>query len=55
MATFNARSDADQQKFVTDLEECIAEQAEMELAKSVLNDENFLNQVTEDNAYETLC
>jgi predicted acyl esterase len=55
VATFNARSDADQQKFVTDLEECIAEQAEMELAKSVLNDENFLNQVTEDNAYETLC
>ena len=55
VATFNARSDADQQKFVTDLEECVAEMNEMELAKSLLNDENFLNQVAEDNAYETLC
>ena len=55
VATFNARSDADQQKFVTDLEECVAEMSEMELAKSLLNDENFLNQAAEDNAYETLC
>ena len=54
MATFNARSDQDQQKFVTDIEECIAEMVEMENAKSVLNDENFLNEQVED-AYETLC
>ena len=54
VATFNARSDQDQQKFVTDIEECIAEMVEMENAKSVLNDENFLNEQVED-AYETLC
>lgn len=54
-ATFNARSEADQQRFVNDLQESVAEMAEMERAKSVLNDDNFLNEAVEDDAYETLC
>ena len=55
-ATFNARSEEDQQRFVNDLEESIHEMVEMERAKSVLND-NYLNQVLDDqeDAYETLC
>ena len=55
-ATFNARSEEDQQRFVNDLEESIHEMTEMERAKSVLND-NYLNEVLDDqeDAYETLC
>ena len=55
--TFNSRSQADQQRFVNDLEESIAEMTEMEHAKSILNDDNARNQMLqdEDNAYETLC
>ena len=55
--TFNSRSQADQQRFVNDLEESIAEMTEMEHAKSILNDDNSRNQMLqdEDNAYETLC
>ena len=55
-ATFNARNETDQQKFVSDIQECVSEIYEMENAKSVLNaNENFLNDQEELNAYETLC
>ncbi len=52
-ATFNARSEADQQRFVNDIEECISEILEMERAKSLLNEDKTM--INEDNAYETLC
>ena len=54
-ATFNARSEADQQRFVNDLEECIAEMLEMERAKSIMNEDNLKNELIDDDAYETLC
>lgn len=54
LATFNSRSEADQQRFVNDLEECISEMVEMERAKSILNEDNVRNEML-DNAYETLC
>ena len=54
-ATFNARSETDQQKFVYDLEDSIAEMAEMERAKCIMNEDNLRNEILEDDAYETLC
>lgn len=45
-ATFNARSESDQQRFVNDLQESSAEMAEMERAKNMLN---------EAEVTETLC
>ena len=38
VATFNARSETDQQRFVTDLQEAAAEVVEMERANAMLND-----------------
>jgi len=37
-ATFNARSESDQQRFVTDLQEAVAEMAEMEKAEFAINE-----------------
>lgn len=55
-ATFNARNEADQQRFVNDLEESISEIIEMERAKHMINDDNLRNSmIDDDNAYETLC
>jgi len=38
VATFNARSETDQQRFVNDLQEAAAEVVEMERASVMLND-----------------
>jgi IQ motif/SEC7 domain-containing protein len=54
-ATFNSRSEADQQRFVNDLQESVAEMAEMARAKSGLNEVINGNNIDQEDAYETLC
>ena len=54
-ATFNSKSETDQQRFVNDLQESVAEVSEMDRAKNMLNDAVVIEPDEDLLEHETLC